>query len=217
MRITWLFAMALCAAGCGKKSSTPKGDCTASVDNAMKVSTDELKKSNVPDSAIPKIHDASIARCNADKWSNEVLKCFADAKTPDDIKKCQQMMTKEQRDGMAKALEAAMPSDTGSAPPPEQGSAGSADDTAGGSGSAAPAIAGLPAECADYKALMEKLAKCDKLPQASREMLQKTFDATSKAWANVDKLPDSAKAGLVMGCKQGVDALKKAAGATCGF
>lgn len=213
MRITWLFAVALCAAGCGKKSSTPKGDCTASVDNAMKVSTDELKKNNVPDSAIPKIRDASVARCNEDKWSNAVLKCFADAQKPDDIQKCQQMMTKEQRDAMAKALESAMPTEpAGSA---EQGSgSGSAE---AGSGSAPAAAADLPPECADYKALIEKLATCEKLPQASRDMLTRTFEATSKAWTNIEKLPDSAKAALVTGCKQGADALKQAAGATCGF
>ena len=215
MRITWLFVVGLAAAGCGKKSSsTPKGDCTASVSNAVKISSDELEKSNVPDSAIPKIQEASVARCNEDKWSNEVLKCFTDAKQPDDIKKCRQMMSKDQRDALAKAIESAIPPDDGSAAP-EQGSAGSADVV--GSGSAPAAAAGLPAECADYKALMEKLAACDKLPQASREMLQKTFDATSKAWTNIDKLPDTAKEALKTSCTQGADALKKAAGATCGF
>lgn len=213
MRISWLFAVALCAVGCGKKSSTPKGDCTASVENAVQVSTDELKKNNVPDSAIPNIREASIARCNQDKWSNEVLKCFADAKKPDDIKKCNEMMTKDQRDAMAKALESAMGPDPGT----DQGSAGSGSAEAGSGSSAATTPAGLPAECADYKALMEKLATCEKLPQASRDMLQKTFETTSRAWTNLDKLPDTAKQALVTGCKQGADALKKAAGPTCGF
>ena len=178
----------------------------------MNLSAEEFKKNGVTDETVGKIRESSVARCKEDKWTNEVLKCLADAKKADDVAKCQQMMSKEQSDNMAKAIAGAMGTQ------PDQGS-GSAPDQGSGSGSAAPAedVAGLPPECADYKALVDKLATCEKLPQASRDMLKKTFDDTSKAWANMDKLPADAKAALVGGCKQGADALKQSAGAACGF
>ena len=203
--------------GCGKKGADAKGDCATSVANAMTLSQDELQKTGVTDATQQKIREASTTRCKEDKWSNEVLKCFVDAKKSDDVSKCQQMWSTEQKDNMSKAITAAMatqPDGSGSsAPPPETGSGSSAE----GSGSAAPATEGLPAECTEYKALVEKLSGCDKLPPASRDMLKKTFDDQSKAWANFDKLPADAKTALTSGCKQGADALKKSAGATCGF
>lgn len=210
-----LLVAVLVLSGCGKKASTPKGDCGVAVDNAMNLSKEDFKKSNVADATVPKIRDASVARCKEDKWSDKVLQCLTDAKASDDIKKCQQMMTKEQNDNMAKAITAAMA--TQPAPEPE----GSGSETGSGSsaepGSAAAPIAGLPEECAEYKSMIEKLAKCEKMPQASRDLLVKTFDETAKAWANLDKMPDTAKAAMKTGCKGGVDALKKAAGAICGF
>lgn len=204
-----LLAAVLALSGCGKQASEAKGDCAASVANAVNLSSEEFKKNGVTDATQAKIREASVVRCNEDKWSNEVLKCLADAKKADDVSKCQNMMSKEQSDNMAKVIAGAMGTQ------PDQGSGTAAPDTE----SPAPSgdTAGLPAECADYKAMVEKLASCDKLPQASRDMLKKTFDDSSKAWTNVEQLPADAKAALVAGCKQGADALKQAAGPTCGF
>jgi hypothetical protein len=218
MRKTLLVAV-LALSGCGKKASEPpKGDCTASVTKAVDLSADEFKKNGVADATVAKIRESSIARCKEDKWSNEVLKCLVDSKTSDDVSKCQQMMSKDQSDNMAKAIAGAMGTQ------PDQGSgSGSAEDVGSGSGSgSAGAVrstptAGLPAECNDYKAMVEKLAACDKLPAASRDMLKKSFDDSSKAWTDFEKLPADAKTALTNGCKQGAEALKKAAGATCGF
>jgi hypothetical protein len=214
-----LLVAVVALSGCGKKASEPKGNCATSVANAMTLSAEEFKKTGVTEPTQVKIREASVLRCNEDKWSNEVLKCLADAKKADDVSKCQQMMSKEQSDNMSKAITAAMATQpdqgSGSAPPAEDtGSAGSA-----GSGSAAPTVdlPGMPAECAEYKSMADKLATCDKLPLASRDMLKKAFEQTAKTWANFDKLPDDAKAALKSGCKQGADALKKAAGASCGF
>lgn len=72
-----------------------------------------------------------------------------------------------------------------------------------------PAAAGdLPAECADYKAAIAKLASCDKLPKEQRDALQKAFDATSASWANV---PAEGKAAVAQACKQAADGLKQTA------
>ena len=80
---------------------------------------------------------------------------------------------------------------------------------------AAPAAGGdLPKECQDYKAAIEKLASCDKLPQASRDALKQAYDQASAGWAN---LPAESKAGLATACKAGADAVMQSAKATCGW
>jgi hypothetical protein len=75
---------------------------------------------------------------------------------------------------------------------------------------AAPAAAAgdLPAECNDYKAAIEKLAACDKLPQAARDALKQSYDQASASWAG---LPAEAKASLASACKAGADAVKQSA------
>jgi hypothetical protein len=75
----------------------------------------------------------------------------------------------------------------------------------------------LPAECNDYKAMIEKLASCDKMPQQSRDALKQGYDAMATGWANVGSMPAEAKKAMADGCKQGTDALKQAAGAMCGW
>jgi len=80
---------------------------------------------------------------------------------------------------------------------------------------AAPAAAGdLPAECNDYKAAIEKLASCDKMPQQARDALKQAYDQASGGWAN---LPAEAKAGLATACKAGADAVTQSAKAVCGW
>ena len=210
MRKQILVVVALFAFACGKQGGERKVDCATSVNNAVNLSAEEFKQSGVPDASIAKIREVSTARCTEDKWTDEVKKCLADAKQADDVAKCQATMSKDQNEKLAKAILAVVPP-----PSADQGSA-EGSSTEAGSGATAP-VAGLPAECNAYQAMIEKLAACDKLPAASRDMLKKTFDESSQTWANYDKLPDDAKAALTSGCKQGADALKQAAGATCGF
>ncbi len=77
---------------------------------------------------------------------------------------------------------------------------------------AKPAASGdLPAECAEYKAAIEKLASCDKLPQQTRDALKQAYEQASAAWANV---PAEGKAALGTACKSAVDAVKQA-GTVC--
>lgn len=68
----------------------------------------------------------------------------------------------------------------------------------------------LPAECGEYKAAIEALAKCDKLPQATRDALKQSYDQTSAAWASV---PAEGKAALGTACKSAADAVKQSAAA----
>jgi hypothetical protein len=74
-----------------------------------------------------------------------------------------------------------------------------------------PVTAGdLPAECGEYKAAIDALAKCEKLPQATRDALKQSYDQTSTAWASV---PAEGKAALGTACKAAADAVKQSAAA----
>jgi hypothetical protein len=97
---------------------------------------------------------------------------------------------------------------------PEAPAGGSA---AAGGRAAPPAAAGggdLPAECNDYKAAIEKLASCDKMPQQARDALKQAYDQASAGWAN---LPAEAKANLATACKAGADAVMQSAKSVCGW
>jgi hypothetical protein len=68
----------------------------------------------------------------------------------------------------------------------------------------------LPAECAEYKAGIAKLAACDKLPQETRDTLKAAYEQTAASWATV---PADGRATLATTCKSAVDALKQVASA----
>ena len=72
------------------------------------------------------------------------------------------------------------------------------------------AAADLPAECAEYKAAIEKIGTCDKVPQQQRDALKQAYDTSSSAWANV---PADGKAALATSCKSATDAIKTSAAA----
>lgn len=82
---------------------------------------------------------------------------------------------------------------------------------------AAGANADIPSECNDYKAAMEKLAACDKMPQASKDALKQGYDAMSQGWAAAKDMPAEAKKAMADGCKQGADALMQSGKALCGW
>ena len=67
----------------------------------------------------------------------------------------------------------------------------------------------LPAECNDYKAALEKVAACDKIPAAAK-------DAYKNAWSGIETSLTAAttpetKAAVATSCKAGADGLKTAA------
>src|SRR5690348_1548073 len=125
-----------------------------------------------------------------DTWSADALKCMNDAKTEDDMDKCESKLTPEQQANAKKAMAAAMGmgdmdkeapkpvEGEGSAAPaegsaaPAEGSAAPAEGSAAAGGAAA-AGGDLPADCARYKDDIGKLETCDKLPQQSRDAAKK--------------------------------------------
>jgi hypothetical protein len=91
---------------------------------------------------------------------------------------------------------------------------------ADGSGSAAPAgsgsqtASGLPKECDDYEAAINKLSTCDKMSKQARETLVKAYAEAAEGWK---KLPDAAKAKISVSCKSGAEAVLSTAKAQCGW
>ncbi len=220
--------------GCKKKGGG--GDCTSTVNSAvdrmmdqqmkegMKEGGDkmtpEMKKQaeDMMNAMKPKMKTAMVKSCTDDKWSADALKCMDDAKTMDDMQKCEGKLTPEQKKNVDKNMSEAMGmgdmhggGDTAAKPTEGSAAAGSA-----AAGSAAPAAGGgdLPAECNDYKAAIDKLASCDKLPAQAKDALKNAYDQASAGWAN---LPAEAKANLATACKAGADAVMQSAKATCGW
>jgi hypothetical protein len=145
------------------------------------------------------------------KWSAENAKSAGDKPEKPDEKTMKEMQEVGTKYGecMAKAMGAG-----DMATPPAGDGSGSAAPAAGsGDGSAAPAAAGggdLPAECKDYQAAIEALAKCDKLPQATRDALKQSYEQTAAAWASI---PAEGKAALGTACKSAADAVKQSSAA----
>jgi len=64
----------------------------------------------------------------------------------------------------------------------------------------------LPAECNDYKAAIEQLSRCDKMPKDARVAMKEAFDQASTGWAT---LSANEKAGLATACKACSDAVRQ--------
>jgi hypothetical protein len=71
----------------------------------------------------------------------------------------------------------------------------------------------LPPECADYKATIEKLGSCEKVPAAQRDQLKQTLDKDLMALT----APDADKVKAASNCKTAMDAIKTKHGKNCGL
>lgn len=158
------------------------------------------------------------------KWSQEFAKTASkDQKIDEATTKKMTELTMAMSECAQKAMTPAAGSAAGSAEGSAAPAAGSADGSAAAAGSADGSAAGsaapmaaagdLPAECAEYKAGIEKFASCDKVPQATRDAMKSSFDQMSASWANAAAMPAEAKAAMATGCKSAADALKQASAA----
>jgi hypothetical protein len=204
LSIAFLAAVSIASFGCKKKGGA--GEAMAKMSefkDKMCACKDKKCADEVQDSM--------------NKWSAENAKNAGDkAEKPDEktMKEMQEVGTKY-GECMAKAMgggDATPPTTadpTGSGTPPAGGSGAGAmnsGDNKPGTGDAAD----LPAECKDYQAAIEKLSKCDKLPQATRDALKQSYEQTSAAWASV---PAEGRAALGTACKSAADAVNQSAAA----
>lgn len=162
---------------------------------------------------------AEKVQADMQKWAAEMSSKKESAKPSEADMQKSQAVTEELTKCTMKAMGVGAEAPAaGSAEAPAAGSAeapaaGSADSAAAPAAGGA-AAADLPAECNDYKGMIEKLANCDKMPQASRDALKQAFDQASTAWASV---PADGKAALASGCKAAADGLKQTAASVCGW
>ena len=186
-----LVVVALLAFGACKKKG---GNSAAAAMAKMTEFKDEMCKCK--DAKCAQDVSDKMAKWSAENAKNEKGQQMSDA----DTKKAQAI-----GEELGKCMQTAM---TPPAPP-----AGS--DT-GSAGSDAPAVgaSGLPKECDDYKAQVEKLKTCDKLPPKAKDALIKAYNDASAGWAN---MPDGAKANLDKSCKAGTEAVVVAAKEACGW
>jgi hypothetical protein len=139
-----------------------------------------------------------------EKWGQEQSKAKKEApKLSDKDQKAAATLGEEIGKCMQAALAAAPPAGSGT---PPAGSAGSAEPAVGADG--------LPAECAEYKAQVEKLKTCDKMPPKAKDALIKAFNDASAGWKD---MPAGAKASLDKSCKAGTEAVVDAAKQACGW
>ena len=103
---------------------------------------------------------------------------------------------------------AAKPADT--AAPAAAAVAPATTAAAAGAAPAAAGSTGIP-ECDAWKAAVDKLMSCDKMPQEARDATKKGFDSASQAWAQLAAAPADTKKQVGDSCKMGLDGLKQAA------
>jgi hypothetical protein len=108
----------------------------------------------------------------------------------------------------AKPTEGTPPADPSAAKPADPAAAPTEPAAAGGD---------LPAECNEYKGMIEKLASCDKLPQQSRDALKQGYETMAQGWTNVGAMPEESKTAMADACKKGTESVKAAAAAMCGW
>ena len=140
------------------------------------------------------------------KWSTDMAAKGGDKKADEKPDEATMKKMTEVGQKYAECMTKAMTPAAGAADP-ATGSAAAADPAAAGGAAAA---GDLPAECGEYKAAIEALAKCDKLPQQTRDALKQSYEQTSTAWASV---PAEGKAALATACKAAADAVKQSAAA----
>lgn len=83
--------------------------------------------------------------------------------------------------------------------------------SAKGSGSASNE---LPKECDDWKAMVDKLMACDKMPEPQRKVMKDAYDSASALWPTT---PATGKPLLATSCRAAADAIRSSAKATCGW
>jgi hypothetical protein len=110
MKRTILVA-ALAVAACGKGKGAGGDDCSAAVEHMMNLQMEGMPKDldagmkAKMTEMLGKVKGAVIASCKKEKWSAEAISCIKGVKAADEAKKCEEKLTKEQRDAAEKASE----------------------------------------------------------------------------------------------------------------
>ena len=135
------------------------------------------------------VRDAFAARCAKDAWAPDARTCILVLNTVHDGHHCKDRLTPPQRSALDAELEAI-----------EKRRA-----------------AELPPDCERYRLVMQKVGTCDKIPQASRDALQQSFEMTSRAWKNLAAQTPDARKAANDGCKQAFEAIQQFGKTMCAW
>lgn len=184
------------AAGCKKKEA---GGAGADAMAKMAELRDKMCACKDPDCA-KKVSDEMTV------WSQEAAAKGKSVKmTEADQKKATELGV-----AMGECMQKAMTVATPPAPPADGSGSGSAAAASAGSG----APSGLPKECDEYEAAIQRLSTCDKMSKQARETLVKAYADAAEGWK---KLPDAARVRIGGSCKSGADAVTAMAKKQCGW
>ena len=166
-------------------SAKPKPVPAATCEDATKHYEDAV---DVPTEKRTRAHAAFVKRCTDDVWSVEARNCLAQMQPLDDARVCLAKLAPAQR--------AALDGDIASINRP-------------------PAPPRELTPCDQYKERIERMIKCEQLPQASRDALQQGYDAMLEAWAQLQNQPQEVQDQTQEACKAGVSALDSAMKELC--
>lgn len=99
------------AAGCKKKDAAATDDCAVAVDHMMSVQLADLSKDMDAKSkaaataAITAAKANLTASCKQMKWSKDAIDCVKAVKNDDDAARCDEKLTKEQREAAEKVVD----------------------------------------------------------------------------------------------------------------
>src|SRR2546430_10261185 len=97
--IVFVAALSLAALGCKKKGGG--GDCAAAMDHAMEVGKGDMaKQPGMDDKKMAEMKAMMVNHCTTDKWGDDVLKCYMDAKDSAGLQPCMTKLKKEQSDAL---------------------------------------------------------------------------------------------------------------------
>jgi len=110
---------------------------------------------------------------------------------------------------MGECMQKAMTVTPPPAPPPQDGSGSAAPPSA-----AEKTPSGLPTECDDYEAAIQRLSTCDRMSKQARETLIKAYADAAESWK---KLPEAGRSNLKGSCKSGAEAVLAMGRGQCGW
>lgn len=186
-------ALAACGGG-SRPSPTPPvvantplaaPSCTATADHVLTLV-------NQADDKAKRMRDAIETRCTTDAWPASARSCIARTQSLADPQHCKQQLSSEQRGALEVALAAAEQ---------DPAAAHAMDPTK------------VSVECQAYMRAMHGFQSCEKVPRESRDAMKQGEDAMVAAFATPQDMPAEAKAAMADACRQGTDALVKAAAA----
>lgn len=127
------------------------------------------------------IEQVFARRCKDDRWSADVRACMVSTQSFKDPKHCKARLTIAQRSHLDADLQTA---------------------------AAAERARQYPAPCLLYQEIVDKMADCDKLPEAAREAMRTGLDTLKQNWTDLDdpkRYKDFSDA-----CKAAAEAMRQA-------